>query len=154
MHESEKWKSSHSVVSDSSRLHGLQPIRFLHPWDFPWKSTGVGCHCLHWSITLPWAIGAKKSPTNYKKLIITYLILRHLKSKVFSRIFTPLFSAFYFKIETPGTEKWVGDLNNTWIESHLKLGALLVYNLGECIIPNAIIILFPLILCYTRLISI
>ena len=46
MHESEKWKWSHSVVSDSSRLHGLQPTRFLRPWDFPGKSTGVGCHCL------------------------------------------------------------------------------------------------------------
>ena len=50
MHESEKWKSSRSVVSDSSWLHGLQPIRLLHPWDFPGKSTGVGCHCLlQWS---------------------------------------------------------------------------------------------------------
>ena len=46
MHESEKWKSSHSVVSDSSRPHGLQPTGVLHPWDFPGKSTGVGCHCL------------------------------------------------------------------------------------------------------------
>ena len=46
MHESEKWKWSHSVVSDSSRLHGLQPTRLLHPWGFPGKSTGVGCHCL------------------------------------------------------------------------------------------------------------
>ena len=46
MHESEKWKWSRSVVSDSSRPHGLQPIRLLHPWDFPGKSTGVGCHCL------------------------------------------------------------------------------------------------------------
>ena len=36
MHESEKWKCSHSVVSD--------PL--LHPWDFLGKSTGVGCHCL------------------------------------------------------------------------------------------------------------
>ena len=45
-HESEKWKWSHSVVSDSSRPHGLQPTRLLHPWDFPGKSTGVGCHCL------------------------------------------------------------------------------------------------------------
>ena len=44
MHESEKWKWSHSVMSDSSRLHGLQPTRLLHPWDFPGKSTGVGCH--------------------------------------------------------------------------------------------------------------
>jgi len=46
VHESEKWKWSHSVVSDSSRSHRLQPTRLLHPWDFPGKSTGVGCHCL------------------------------------------------------------------------------------------------------------
>ena len=26
--------------------HGLQPTRLLRPWDFPGKSTGVGCHCL------------------------------------------------------------------------------------------------------------
>ena len=23
-----------------------QPTRLLHPWDFPGKNTGVGCHCL------------------------------------------------------------------------------------------------------------
>ena len=46
VHESEKWKWSRSVVSDSQRPHGLQPTRLLHPWDFPGKSTGVGCHCL------------------------------------------------------------------------------------------------------------
>ena len=46
MHESEKWKWSRSVLSDSYRPHGLQPTRLLHPWDFPSKSTGVGCHCL------------------------------------------------------------------------------------------------------------
>ena len=46
MHEGEKWKWSHSVVSDPQRPHGLQPTRVLHPWDFPGKSTGVGCHCL------------------------------------------------------------------------------------------------------------
>ena len=46
MHESEKSKWSRTVVSDSSRLHGLQPTRLLRPWDFPGKSTGVGCHCL------------------------------------------------------------------------------------------------------------
>ena len=36
--------------------HGLQPTRFLHPWDFPGKSTGVGCHCLEthsWQSTFP-----------------------------------------------------------------------------------------------------
>ena len=41
-----KWKWSRSVVSDSYRLHGLQPTRLLRPWDFPGKSTGMGCHCL------------------------------------------------------------------------------------------------------------
>ena len=46
VHENEKWKWSRSVVSDSSRPHGLQPTRLLCPWDFPGKSTGVGCHCL------------------------------------------------------------------------------------------------------------
>ena len=46
VHESEKWKWSRSVVSDSQRPHGLQPTRLLCPWDFPGKSTGVGCHCL------------------------------------------------------------------------------------------------------------
>ena len=46
MHESEKWKGSRSVVSDSERPHRLQPTRLLRPWDFPGKSTGVGCHCL------------------------------------------------------------------------------------------------------------
>ena len=40
MHKSEKWNWSHSVMSDS-----LQPTRLLHTWDFPGKSTGVGCHC-------------------------------------------------------------------------------------------------------------
>ena len=46
MHESEKGKSSRSVVSDSQRPHGLQPTRLLRQRDFPGKSTGVGCHCL------------------------------------------------------------------------------------------------------------
>ena len=46
MHESEKWKWSCSVVSDSSRPHGLQPTRLLCPWDFPGKNTGVGSHSL------------------------------------------------------------------------------------------------------------
>ena len=49
VHESEKWKWSHSVVSNSLRHHGLQPTRLLHPWDFPGKSTEVGCRCLLWA---------------------------------------------------------------------------------------------------------
>ena len=37
---------SHSVVSDSLRPQGLQLSRFLCPWDFRGKSTGVSSHCL------------------------------------------------------------------------------------------------------------
>ena len=33
-------------MSDPQQPHGLQPSRLLRPWDFPGKSTGVGCHCL------------------------------------------------------------------------------------------------------------
>ena len=43
MHESEKWKGSCSVVSDSSQPHGLQPTRLPRPWDSPSKNTGAGC---------------------------------------------------------------------------------------------------------------
>ena len=52
MHESEKWKWSRSIVSDSWQPHGLQPTRLLCPWDSPGKSTGVGCHCLLHHLTL------------------------------------------------------------------------------------------------------
>ena len=56
MHESENWKWSRSVLSDSSRPHGLQPTRLLRPWDFPGKSPGVGHQCL-----LPGGTSCKES---------------------------------------------------------------------------------------------
>ena len=31
---------------NSLQCSGLQPARFLCPWDFPGKNTGVGCHAL------------------------------------------------------------------------------------------------------------
>ena len=37
---------SRSVLSDSLQLNRLQPSRFLCPWDFPGKNTGVGYHFL------------------------------------------------------------------------------------------------------------
>ena len=53
MHEREKWKWCHSVVSDSQRPHGLQPTRLLRPWDFPGKSTGGGAIAFsNWKISL------------------------------------------------------------------------------------------------------
>ena len=50
MHESEKWKWSRSVVSDSVQPHGLQLSRLLHPWDFPGKSTGNCSRRLYWKV--------------------------------------------------------------------------------------------------------
>ena len=53
MHESEKWKWSRLVMSDSSRPHGLQPTRLFRPWDSPGRSAGMGCHCLlHYCTTI------------------------------------------------------------------------------------------------------
>ena len=47
---SNAWKWEVKVKSLSRvwlfSTHGLQPTRLLHPWDFPGKSTGVGCHRL------------------------------------------------------------------------------------------------------------
>src|SRR5574340_808716 len=46
MHESEKWKGSHSGVSDPQSPLRWQPTRLPHPWDSPGKNTGVGRHFL------------------------------------------------------------------------------------------------------------
>ena len=35
-----------SVVSDSLRPHGLQPVRHLCPWNSPGKNAGVGSHSI------------------------------------------------------------------------------------------------------------
>ena len=43
---SNAWKWKVKVKSISRVRHGLRPSRLLRPWDFPGKSTGVGCHCL------------------------------------------------------------------------------------------------------------
>src|SRR5574340_913646 len=46
MHESEKWKGSHSGVSDPQSPLRWQPTRLPHPWDSLGKNTGVGRHFL------------------------------------------------------------------------------------------------------------
>ena len=51
-------------MSDSERPHGLQPTGLLRPWDFPGKSTGVGCHQLL-CIEIPLLTKIKK--TNHTK---------------------------------------------------------------------------------------
>ena len=102
MHESEKWKGSCSVMSDSSRPHGLQPTRLFRPWDFPGKSTGVGCHCLlrqtphlfiffcSWVTPLPTKLHRGKD----KVAMITYCwsVQHPLLGKAFSLSIVILFS--------------------------------------------------------------
>ena len=41
-----------SAVSDSLQAHGLEPASLLCPWDFPGKSTAVGCRFLRQGIFL------------------------------------------------------------------------------------------------------
>ena len=43
MHESEVTQSCPTL---SDPMDCMQPTRLLRPWDFPGKSTGVGCHRL------------------------------------------------------------------------------------------------------------
>ena len=65
-----KVKSERAVAqSGPTPPHGLQPTRLLHPWDFPGKSTGVGCHCL-----LP--EGTQK-PKFYRVSYLKVIMVRH-----------------------------------------------------------------------------
>ena len=41
-----KWVAMSSSNESESESEVAQPTRLLHPWDFPGKSTEVGCHCL------------------------------------------------------------------------------------------------------------
>ena len=75
-----KWKWSHSVMSDSYRPHGLQPTRLLHPWDFPGKSTGVGCHCLLWYISIECIIDTHLLSINL--IYYVYLISDEILNKI------------------------------------------------------------------------
>ena len=53
-------------MSDSYQPHGLQPTRLLHPWDFPGKSTGVGCHIIYFYFIYQFIIQ------------VSYLIIQYL----------------------------------------------------------------------------
>ena len=69
MHESLKWKGSRSVVSNSLRPHGPQSTRLLCPWDFPGKSTGVGCHRLLQGMLQNILNGMRQSPAIKNHLV-------------------------------------------------------------------------------------
>ena len=74
MHESEKWKWSRSVVSDSVQPHRWQPTRLPCPWDSPGKNIGVSCRfLLQWMkvkslsrvrlLTTPWTAAHQAPPS-------------------------------------------------------------------------------------------
>ena len=57
-------------MSNSVWPHRWRPTRLLHPWDFPGKSTGVGCHCplrvmLNVMYQLGWAIVSRYLVTSW-----------------------------------------------------------------------------------------
>ena len=70
-------KVKSEVVSESSRPRGLQPARLLHPWDFPGKSTGVGCHALLQGIFL--TQGSNPGLPHHRQT------LHHLSQKISSK---------------------------------------------------------------------
>ena len=89
------------VVSNSLQSQGLYPTRLLCPWDYPSKSTGVGCHFLLQKIFL--TQGSKPCLLCLLHLQIDSLLLSHKGSPFFPDIFYvkyfqifPLYSHFHF----------------------------------------------------------
>ena len=66
MHQSES-EVAQSCPTLSDPMDCMQPSRLLHPWDFPGKSTGVGCHCL----LLRKTSFLQKNICSYIKLFVT-----------------------------------------------------------------------------------
>ena len=75
-----KWKVKVKSLSrvHSSRPHGLQPTRLLHPWDFPGKSTGVGCHHLLWFL----GIYPSNESVNIMTSLHQYTYIKSVKVKM------------------------------------------------------------------------
>ena len=71
---------SRTVRSDTSRPHGLQPTKLLCPWDFPGKSTGMGCYALLQGIFL--TQGPNLSLLSLLHWLADSLPLRHLRSSI------------------------------------------------------------------------
>ena len=87
-------------MSDSSRPHGLQLTRLLRPWDFPGKSTGVGCHCLLQLLTLHFCKYVHQHLLSCEILDNYQMLLKFWsRSEFFSLCNTDIFLARKFFIE-------------------------------------------------------
>ena len=62
----------------------MQPTRFLHPWDFPGKNTGVGCQCPLRCHLLSMGKSEMKSDNTYSTF---YMNNGTLSSKSLNQIF-------------------------------------------------------------------
>ena len=102
------------VASDSLRPHGLQPISLLHPWDFPGKSTGVGCHGLLWAKVLNsnnskcwWGFGATNSHTFLVGIQNCAVTSANSSAMSYKSKHTLLLSGFHSLVFTPMNRKHV-----------------------------------------------
>ena len=88
-----RWKVKVKSLSRVRLLaHGLQPTRLLHPWDFPGKSTGVGCHCLLHFLPYPTV-----TPWNTEVIFIKYKAFCYF-SLFFYRVSALMNNQYYSKI--------------------------------------------------------
>ena len=71
-----KWKVKVKSLSCVRLLatDGLQPTRLFCPWDFPGKSTGVGCHCLLQKYSLSPYLTFKLSLVGCLRFLISQLL--------------------------------------------------------------------------------
>ena len=66
---------SESEATQSCPTCSTRPLR---PWDFPGKSTGMGCHCLLWSSNSTWVYIWKKPKTWIQKNTLTPMVIAAL----------------------------------------------------------------------------
>ena len=96
--------------------HRLQPTRLLCPWDFPGKSTGVGCHCLlQWKTV--WRFLKKLGIKPPYDPAIPLLGIYPEETKIERDAWIPLFTAALFTIartwkqpRCPSTDEWIKKL--------------------------------------------
>ena len=94
-------------MSDSSRPHGLQPTRLLCPWDFPGKSTGVGCHCL---LRMPHNLTANQKNHHFE---VSSSLILNKNNKLFLRLWDTMESGFYMTTGNDQLSSWTEKLQNT-----------------------------------------
>ena len=110
-----KWKVKVNTLNSVGlyQHHELQPTRLLHPWVFPGKNIGVGCHCLlRW-----WIIQVK----NYESLRRDIFLIKIYKWPINTWKVLNITSDREIKIKTtmryhfiPIISTWIKKKKNRW----------------------------------------